>query len=71
MQTAALDRRVDARGNPYYWIGFKRVKSDPSAGTDLHAIYNKKISVTPLHMNLTEARVVEALRKSLDVNIKP
>ncbi|HEX2590987.1 MAG TPA: 5'/3'-nucleotidase SurE [Rhizomicrobium sp.] len=71
MQTAALDRRIDARGNPYYWIGFKRVKSDPSEGTDLHAIYNKKISVTPLHMNLTEARVVETLRQTLDVDIKP
>jgi 5'-nucleotidase len=67
MQTAALDRRVDARGNPYYWIGFKRVKSEPVAGTDLHAIYNRRISVTPLHMNLTEQRVVESLRKTVDI----
>jgi 5'-nucleotidase len=67
LQTAALDRRIDARGNPYYWIGFKRVRSDPAAGTDLRAIYERKISVTPLHMNLTEARVVEALKKSVDV----
>jgi 5'-nucleotidase len=67
MQTAALDRRVDARGNPYYWIGFKRVKSEPVEGTDLHAIYNRRISVTPLHMNLTEQRVVESLRKTVDV----
>ena len=68
LQTAALERRVDARGNPYYWIGFKRVKSDPAAGTDLHAIYNRKVSVTPLHMNLTERAVVDTLRGSLDVS---
>src|ERR1700760_2295736 len=29
MQTAALDRRIDARGNPYFWIGFKRVPRHP------------------------------------------
>ncbi len=68
LQTAALDRRVDARGNPYYWIGFKRVRSDPAEGTDLRAIYERRISVTPLHMNLTERQVVDSLRKSVDVS---
>jgi 5'-nucleotidase len=66
LQTAMLDRRVDARGVPYYWIGFKRVKSDPAAGSDLNAIYGKRISVTPLHLNLTEFRVLETLRRQLD-----
>ncbi|HEY2070874.1 MAG TPA: 5'/3'-nucleotidase SurE [Rhizomicrobium sp.] len=65
LQTAVLDKRVDMRGNPYYWIGFKRVRSDPRPGTDLRAIYDKRISITPLHLNLTEHRVVEALRKAL------
>src|ERR1700679_855598 len=62
MQTAVLDRRVDMRGNPYYWIGFKRVRSDPRRGTDLNAIYGKRISITPLHLNLTEFKVLERLR---------
>jgi len=64
MQTAVMDKRVDMRGNPYYWIGFKRVRSDPRDGTDLRAIYEKKISVTPLHLNLTEFKVLETLRAS-------
>jgi 5'-nucleotidase len=62
MQTATFDRRVDMRGNPYYWIGFKRVRSNPDSGTDLHAIYNRRISITPLHLNLTEFKVLEKLR---------
>jgi 5'-nucleotidase len=62
MQTAVLDRRVDMRGNPYYWIGFKRVRSDPRRGTDLNAVYGKRISITPLHLNLTEFKVLERLR---------
>ncbi len=62
MQTAVMDRRVDMRGNPYYWIGFKRVRSNPDKGTDLRAIYEGRISITPLHLNLTEFRVLENLR---------
>jgi 5'-nucleotidase len=62
LQTAALDRRIDARGFPYFWIGFKRVRSNPQEGTDLRAVYEKRISVTPLHLNLTERDVMEKLR---------
>jgi 5'-nucleotidase len=62
LQTVLLDPRIDARGNPYFWIGFKRVRSDPEEGTDLHAIYHKRIAVTPLHLNLTEVSVLEAMK---------
>src|SRR5690349_19989245 len=65
MQTAALYRRIDARGNPYFWIGFKRVRSNPPVGTDLHAIYNKRIAVTPLHLNLTEFEVLQKMKQKL------
>ena len=64
MQTAALDRRIDARGFPYFWIGFKRVRSNPPIGSDLRAIYEKRISVTPLHLNLTEQGVLKTLREA-------
>jgi 5'-nucleotidase len=62
MQQAVLDRRIDMRRNPYYWIGFKRVRSDPRSGTDLCAIYEKRISVTPLHLNLTDFKVIQRLK---------
>ena len=51
-----IDERMDARGNPYYWLGFDRRLSNPPEGTDLRAIYEGRISVTPLHMNLTHIR---------------
>jgi 5'-nucleotidase len=56
-----LDERVDARGRPYFWVGFKRIFSDPEAGTDLRAVHEGHISVTPLHLNLTEFREKERL----------
>lgn len=58
--------RSDARGNPYYWLGFTRILSNPAEGTDLRAIYEGRISVTPLHLNLTEERARLALARLLD-----
>ncbi|PTW60046.1 5'-nucleotidase /3'-nucleotidase /exopolyphosphatase [Breoghania corrubedonensis] len=49
-----VDERADGRGNPYFWIGFRRMRSEPEPGTDLHAIYAGKISVTPLGLDLTD-----------------
>ena len=66
LQTAQLDRRIDARGFPYYWIGFKRVRSEPAEGTDLSAIARGRISVTPLHLNLTELRERERLKPMIE-----
>jgi len=66
LQQAMIDKRVDLRGNPYYWIGFRRVRSKPRAGSDLAAIIANRISVTPLHLNLTEFRVRERLQAAFD-----
>jgi len=61
-----IDEREDARGQPYYWVGFNRSLSDPAHDTDLKAIYDSKISVTPLHLDLTHRQSTNALRKALD-----
>jgi 5'-nucleotidase len=58
-----VDERVDARGNPYFWLGFSRERGTPPIGTDLWAAFNKRISVTPLHMNLTQIDAMESLRQ--------
>ena len=61
-----IDERIDARGRPYYWLGFQRERGNPALGTDLWAVFNKRISVTPLHMNLTQVEAMEPLRQLLD-----
>ena len=48
-----IDPRQDGRGNPYFWIAFQRSKMEPANGTDLRALAEKKISVTPLELDLT------------------
>lgn len=62
-----VEERIDARNTPYYWLGFERILSNPPQGTDLRAIYEGRISVTPLHMNLTHARTRAALDAALDL----
>ncbi len=54
--------REDGRGRPYYWLGFRRELSNPPEGTDLRAIYSKRISITPLHLDLTQERALDQLR---------
>jgi 5'-nucleotidase len=61
-----VDERMDPRGRPYYWFGFHRERGNPPNGTDLRAVFDKRISVTPLHMNLTQLDAMEPLRVALE-----
>ncbi|HPE49180.1 MAG TPA: 5'/3'-nucleotidase SurE, partial [Hyphomonas sp.] len=58
------DRREDLRGNDYYWIGYKGKLSKPDEGTDLRAIYDGYVSVSPLHVDLTHEAFLQKLRES-------
>jgi 5'-nucleotidase len=58
----AIDERQDTWGTPYYWLAFKRRRSNAADGTDLAAIYANQISVTPLYLNLTH----QAMRARLE-----
>lgn len=49
-----LDARLDGRGNPYYWIAFERTPFTPGNGTDLWALANRRIAVTPLRIDMTD-----------------
>lgn len=60
------DRRTDPRGNAYYWLGFRGTLSDPADGTDLRAVYDGRISVTPLHIDLTHGATLAALKHGID-----
>jgi 5'-nucleotidase len=59
------ERRTDLRGRDYYWMGFKSERSAPADGTDIAAIYQNRISVTPLHVDMTHHASVHDLKKVL------
>ncbi|MBN8646990.1 MAG: 5'/3'-nucleotidase SurE [Caulobacterales bacterium] len=58
-----LDRREDLRGNDYYWLGYNNQDFIPPLGSDLRAINEGHISITPLHIDLTSHQVLNALKK--------
>ncbi|WP_279359533.1 5'/3'-nucleotidase SurE [Methylobacterium indicum] len=50
----SIDERMDGRGNPYFWLAFAKARFEPGHGTDLRAIADGFISVTPLRLDLTD-----------------
>jgi|EndMetStandDraft_7_1072992.scaffolds.fasta_scaffold18636_2 5'-nucleotidase len=58
--------RTDARGRPYFWLGFNNQSSAPEKGTDLWALRDGKISVTPLCLNLTHDETCRKLMVAFD-----
>ena len=52
---------TDPRGRPYYWIGTMREEDKGLEGTDVWAINNGWISVTPIQMDMTDTRVMAAM----------
>jgi 5'-nucleotidase len=50
-----IEPRYDGRGNPYYWIAFERAPLPSQRdGTDLSALADNHIAVTPLRLNMTD-----------------
>jgi 5'-nucleotidase len=53
--------KVDPRGRPYYWIGDGNPRWMESEGTDVEAIQNGRISLTPIQLDLTNHSAIEEI----------
>ena len=58
-----LVERLDPYGNPYYWVGGPAVSDDADPGTDVAALRDGKISVTPIALDLTSHELLEGLAR--------
>ena len=56
-----LDERTDPRGRPYYWIGGDAPTGIPERGTDVGALAEGFVSVSPLQLDLTAYRTLTDL----------
>jgi 5'-nucleotidase len=57
-----LTEGTDPRGRRYYWIGPSKHHGGTTAGSDLAALEDSQVAITPIHLNLTNVPVVAALR---------
>lgn len=48
-----LVERRDPRGRPYYWIGGEAPAGHLDEGTDIWAVANGYVSITPVHLDMT------------------
>ena len=49
-----LDMRLDPRGKPYYWIAGEEPGGVVEDGTDIGALADGYVSITPLQLDLTD-----------------
>ncbi|EJF90700.1 5'/3'-nucleotidase SurE [Bartonella tamiae] len=62
-----IEERHDGRHFPYYWTFFSRSPTTGAEETDLRAIYDNAISVTPLHLDLTAYKMRDNLDSVLSL----
>ncbi len=57
---------TDPRGRTLYWIGPPGAEQDAGPGTDFHAVRCGKVSVTPIHVDLTRYQALEQVAQWVD-----
>ncbi len=58
-----IEKRVDPRGFIYYWVASGRVHNIKEKGTDVEAIEEKKVSITPLQIDVTAHQYLKEIRR--------
>ncbi|MGG7517496.1 5'/3'-nucleotidase SurE [Allorhizobium undicola] len=61
----SVEERQDARGLPYFWLRFGDRKGAFDPGTDIRALRDKRISVTPLKLDMTDYSLQDRLKSTL------
>jgi 5'-nucleotidase len=58
-------KSVNPRGQTVYWVGAAGTAQDAGEGTDFHAVANRRVSITPLQIDLTRYAQVDGVREWL------
>lgn len=59
---ARIDQRTDPRGYDYFWFGLRPMVTTPAHATDIEAVADGYISVTPLQLDLTHRESMASLQ---------
>lgn len=63
--TDAYEKRIDPRGKVYYWLAGKLINEPVDAPTDIAAVRNNKISITPITYEMTRTETLSDLYRIL------
>lgn len=59
----SFERRTDPRGRAYYWLAGEVIEDTNDKGSDVWAIRNNYISITPILLDLTKYDIIETIKK--------
>lgn len=65
----SVEMRIDPRGKPYYWINGDPIHI-PVEDSDVTALKNNRVSITPLTLDNTAHKSLEELRKFVDEKLE-
>lgn len=65
MFTDTYEKRIDPRGKTYYWMAGELITEPVDANTDIAAVRNNKISITPVTYEMTNENTMSDLEKVL------
>lgn len=63
-----FEERKDPRGNSYYWLAGELIKDEIKEDTDIYAVRNGYVSITPIHVDLTGYGEIEKI-KAWDIKL--
>ncbi|MEP6755916.1 MAG: 5'/3'-nucleotidase SurE [Chthonomonadales bacterium] len=58
-----IDKRTDPWGRDYYWLCGSLKDEAADEKSDVHAVLQNKISVTPIHLDLTATHLISEMQK--------
>lgn len=65
MYTDTYEKRIDPRGKIYYWLAGEIIDTRCAEGTDIRAIRQNKISITPVTFEMTQTEIMPELENIL------
>jgi 5'-nucleotidase len=65
----AIQEIDDPKGKRHYWLGGTQLHMEHEEDTDVHAVRNGYISITPIHLDLTNYEALNFLKKNFYLQI--
>jgi 5'-nucleotidase len=68
MYTDSYEKRIDPRGGIYYWLAGEIIETGESEESDVEAIRNNMVAISPVHYNLTNFNALNLLKEKLEMS---
>jgi len=66
----SIQETFDPHGEKHYWIGGGKPYWEHAEDTDIQAVHDKYISITPLHLDMTNYDALKSLQERLKLHVR-